>query len=58
MKKVLFILVVLAGWSAMQAQSFISQPDYPILKPSKEYRLKSSGELPTRVDNSQTKYFP
>ncbi len=42
----------------LMSQSFISHPDYPVLKQSAEYTLKSGSELPSRVDNSVTKYFP
>jgi len=58
MKKLVVLLSIAFVSSSLLAQDFITHSNYPELKPEQGYRLKSGSQLPDRVNNGETKFFP
>lgn len=58
MKHFIYGVLVFVAVSGVQAQSDFVRGSFPELPVSQNYRLKSAAELPVRVNNAATKYFP
>jgi len=50
-----FVIILLCGSLGL---STFAQQEFPVFPVPDSYRLKSGSELPVRVDNSGTKFFP